>query len=124
MLNDHTVVQRLFDACLSQPPLFSLYLIVATIVHNRDLLLSNFDDDDPQTSLYIVFQDFINPEKNPDSFDAEAIISLAQRLCTDTAPGIVRAVDRRELYDLSEEVIEFRAGSPIMRTDRFVEYNT
>jgi hypothetical protein len=122
VINDHTIVQRIFDACLSQPPIFSLYLIIATICHNRDLLLDNFDDDDPQTSLYIVFQQFINPEKNPDSFDVEAIIQLAYKMHSETGTQILKEVDRREVCDISEQVIEFREGSPLIH-GCFVEYS-
>lgn len=32
-------VQRIFDVCLSQHPLFSLYLTTATIIYNRDKLI-------------------------------------------------------------------------------------
>ena len=48
-------VQRVFDACLSQHPMFTLYMAVATIMHNRERLEELYDEDDPQTSLYMVF---------------------------------------------------------------------
>ena len=55
ILPDFVQVQRIFDACLSQPPIFLLYLILATILHHRESLLDEFDEDDPHTSLYMVF---------------------------------------------------------------------
>ena len=40
-------VKRIYDACLSQHPLFPLYLAVATMIYNRERLYANFDEDDP-----------------------------------------------------------------------------
>lgn len=51
------VTQRLFDAILanSTNSLYPLYLIISTIIVNRELLIDNFDEDDPHTSLYMIF---------------------------------------------------------------------
>ena len=62
VLPDFSHVQRIFDACLSKPPIFSLYLIVATILHHKESLITEFDEDDPHTSLYMVFQKINNPD--------------------------------------------------------------
>ena len=56
VLSEFREVQRLFDAMLSQPPLFPLYMVVATILSNRQSIIEEFDEDDPHTSLYMVFQ--------------------------------------------------------------------
>jgi hypothetical protein len=55
IIDDFRQVQRLYDACLAHSPLFPLYLTVATILVNKEALIEQFDEDDPHTSLYIVF---------------------------------------------------------------------
>ena len=61
ILEEFSMVQRLFDACLASHPLFPLYLVAATIIYNKDNLLENFEEDDPLTSLFMTFQK-LNPE--------------------------------------------------------------
>ena len=83
----------------------------------------NFDPDDPQTSLYIVFQQFINPERNPESFDVEALITLAHSMYKESGMQIHRSLGKGEIYDGTEQVIEFREGSPFANSEPFVEYS-
>eukprot|EP00347_Sterkiella_histriomuscorum_P004072 403361850 len=45
-------IQRAFDACLAQHPLYPIYLGVATILQFKDMLIDQFDEDDPQTSVH------------------------------------------------------------------------
>ena len=65
-------VQRLYDVCLSQHPLFSLYLTAATIIFNKNKLLD--EDEDPLTLVFMVFQKI---GSHADKFDLDAIISMA-----------------------------------------------
>lgn len=53
-LTSFTNVQRIFDVCLSQHPLFSLYLTVATIIYNKEKLEES--EEDPMTTVYMAFQ--------------------------------------------------------------------
>ena len=82
-LNEFGIVQRIFDACLSQHPLFPLYLVVAQILEQQDTLYEEFDEDDPHTSLYMIFQK-IKPTK--ENFDADRIIEEACTLMKKWTP--------------------------------------
>lgn len=77
VIDDLSTVQRIFDAVLSQHPLFTLYLISATILFNKETLYEQFEEDDPHTSLYMIFQQITPSEK---SFDVEQIIQEAVSL--------------------------------------------
>lgn len=70
-------VQRVFDACLAQHPLYVVYMSVATILLNKNKLIEEYDEDDPQTSLYVVFQDIGPKSKN---FEVESVIQMANEL--------------------------------------------
>jgi len=68
-------VQRLYDVCLSQHPIFSVYLTCATIIYNKEKLFD--DEEDPLTLVFMVFQKIGSEE---DKFDVDKIISLALEL--------------------------------------------
>jgi hypothetical protein len=56
-----------------------LYLIVATILHHKESLINEFDEDDPHTSLYMVFQKINNPDV-PSQLDVNQLVLEARDL--------------------------------------------
>lgn len=76
-------VKRIYDVCLSQHPIFPIYLAVATILYNKVRLEENFDWEDPQTSIFLVFQKI---GEKLDAFESETIIQSALRLVKDFPP--------------------------------------
>jgi lipid-A-disaccharide synthase-like uncharacterized protein len=82
-IENFSQVQRIYDACLSQHPLFTLYLSVSLILLNKERVLEHFDEDDPQTSLFIVFQR-IGPQIY--SIDTESLITKAKELLDKCPP--------------------------------------
>ena len=70
-------VQRLFDACLSQHPLYIMYVLVATIKSNKQMIMDLFEEDednDANTILYMIFQRMSPTSFN---FEVDSIILLA-----------------------------------------------
>ena len=72
----------MFDALLSQPPLFPLYVVAATILSNRQGILSEFDEDDPHTSLYMIFQKMSQGQ----NLDLETLIAEAAEMAKRVTP--------------------------------------
>lgn len=111
VLSKFREVQRLFDAILSQSPLFPLYIVVATILSNRKSILEEFDEDDPHTSLYMVFQRMSQGQQ----FDLEALITQAEEIAKKVTPeSIVRLLGQGKIEDFEGRTITFRLDSPFM----------
>lgn len=72
--------------------------------------MEQFDEDDPHTSLYIVFQKI-----DPARLDVEEIIRSATELSQRVKPGeLIEEMRQEQVRDLNEEVIRLRADSPFL----------
>lgn len=95
-------VQRIYDACLSQHPLFSLYLAVATIIYNKNKLEEV--EEDPLTAVYMVFQR-LEPQKF--NFDVDRVIH--------SALNFMNLVPPEKMLLLQDKERHFKLDSPFMR---------